>query len=277
MKKQTLALCEAGIMIAMSTVLAMLKLIDMPYGGSVTFAQMLPILIFAYRHGPRYGMAAALAASLIQLLLGMENFSYLPLVTWYSVVVLALLDYVVAYSAFGIAGFFKKKYDSKTAIIFGAIIASIVRYLCHVISGFTAWAAFELPSGAVLAYSFGYNATYMIPETIVLVAACVYITSAIDFSKEIPVRAKSGAESSLAFMRPLSGLAIFVAVLVDTVLVFSELQNAETGDFDLAGLANVDWLAFSVVTAACVLTAFILYIIGKKANAKSAENTDIDN
>ena len=96
MKKNTLAICEAGIMIALSTVLAMLKLIDMPYGGSVTFAQMLPILIYAYRHGPRYGMGAALVASLIQLLLGLENFSYLPLVTWYSVVVLGLLDYVVA-------------------------------------------------------------------------------------------------------------------------------------------------------------------------------------
>ena len=82
MKKNTLAICEAGIMIALSTVLAMLKLIDMPYGGSVTFAQMLPILIYAYRHGPRYGMGAALVASLIQLLLGLENFSYLPLVTW---------------------------------------------------------------------------------------------------------------------------------------------------------------------------------------------------
>ena len=74
MKKNSLALCEAGIMIALSTVLAMLKLIDMPYGGSVTFAQMLPILIFAYRHGPRYGMGAALTASVIQLLLGMEIF-----------------------------------------------------------------------------------------------------------------------------------------------------------------------------------------------------------
>ena len=63
MKKQTLAICEAGIMIALSTVLAMLKLIDMPYGGSVTFAQMLPILIYAYRHGAKYGMGAALTAS----------------------------------------------------------------------------------------------------------------------------------------------------------------------------------------------------------------------
>ena len=62
MKKHTLALCEAGVMIALSTVLAMLKLIDMPYGGSVTFAQMLPILIYAYRYGAKYGMRALCVA-----------------------------------------------------------------------------------------------------------------------------------------------------------------------------------------------------------------------
>ena len=277
MKKQTLALCEAGIMIAMSTVLAMLKLIDMPYGGSVTFAQMLPILIYAYRHGPKYGMGAALAASLIQLLLGMENFSYLPLVTWYSVVVLALLDYVVAYSAFGITGFLKKKMDYKAALISGAIIASVVRYVCHVISGFTAWTAFELPSGAVLAYSFGYNATYMIPETIVLVAASAYIASAIDFTKEIPTRRRVASDARFAFMKLLSGLAVLVAVIVDTVLVFSEIQNADTGDFDLQGLANVDWLSFAIVTAVCLGAAIILYVLDKSNSEKIAEKSDFDN
>ncbi len=264
MKKQPLALCEAGIMIALSTVLAMLKLVDMPYGGSVTFAQMLPILIYAYRHGPKYGMGAALAASLIQLLLGFENFSYLPLVTWYSVVVLALLDYIVAYSAFGCVAFFKKKMGYKQAMLTGALLASAVRYLCHVISGFTAWAAFELPSGAVLAYSFGYNATYMIPETIVLVAATVYITSAIDFSKETPIRTKAvSGEGNLALMKLLSGLAVLMAVLVDTVLVFSKLQNAETGDFSLAGLADVDWLSFAIVTVVCLGAAVLLRALDK--------------
>lgn len=273
MKKQTLALCEAGIMIAMSTVLAMLKLIDMPYGGSVTFAQMLPILVFAYRHGPKYGMGAALAASLIQLLLGMENFSYLPLATWYSVVVLALFDYVVAYSAFGIAGFLRKKFTSREAIVFGALIASVIRYACHVISGFTAWAAFELPTGAVLAYSFGYNATYMIPETIVLVAAALYLCSAVDFSKEIPTRQANAAQGNFAFLKLLSGLAVLVAVLVDTVLVFSELQNADSGDFDLSGLANVDWISFAVVTVLCLGVAIALHLINKN----SAKITDFDN
>ena len=265
MKKNTLALCEAGIMIALSTVLAMLKLIDMPYGGSVTFAQMLPILIYAYRHGPKYGMGAALTASVIQLLLGLENFSYLPLVTWYSIIVLALLDYVVAYSAFGIVGFFKKKMSYPAAMMTGALIASVVRYVCHVVSGFTAWAAFELPDGAVLAYSFGYNATYMIPETIVLCAAVYYICSAIDFSKEIPTRArKISGDSSIALMKLLSGLAVFAAVIVDTVLIFSEIQDAETGDFVLSGLANVDWISFAVVTVVCLGAAVIFRVLDKK-------------
>lgn len=264
MKKNTLALCEAGIMIALSTVLAMLKLIDMPYGGSVTFAQMLPILIYAYRHGPKYGMGAALTASVIQLLLGLENFSYLPLVNWYSIIVLALLDYVVAYSAFGIVGFLKKKMSYSRAMLLGGLIASVVRYLCHVVSGFTAWAAFELPDGAVLAYSFGYNATYMIPETIVLLAATYYLCSAIDFSKETPKVVHRAAESEeISLMKLLSGLAVFAAVIVDTVLIFSEIQDGETGDFILSGLGEVDWISVVIVTAVCVGAAVILRVLDK--------------
>ncbi len=265
MKKNTLALCEAGIMISLSTVLAMLKLIDMPYGGSVTFAQMLPILIFAYRHGPKFGMGAALTASVIQLLLGLENFSYLPLTTWYSVLVLALLDYIIAYSVFGAVGFLRSKMDYRKAMTIGAVCASIVRYLCHVVSGFTAWAAFELPTGAVLLYSVGYNATYMIPETIVLVAATYYICSAIDFSKETPTRAKRvSSDDKFALMKLLSGLAVLAAVMVDTVLVFSKLQDAETGDFSLSGLAEVDWISFAVVTVLCFGAAVILRVMDKK-------------
>ena len=264
MKKNTLALCEAGIMIALSTVLAMLKLIDMPYGGSVTFAQMLPIVIYGYRHGIKYGMGAALTASVIQLLLGLENFSYLPLVTWYSIVVLALLDYIVAYSAFGIAGLLKKKMNYRRAMLLGGLCASVIRYLCHVISGFTAWTAFDIPDGAVMLYSVGYNATYMIPETIVLLTAIYYLASAIDFSKDTPtraIRAVSNDETSL--MKILSGIAIFAAIIVDTVLVFSKLQNADSGDFDLSGLKEVDWISFAVVTVVCIGAALILYFVEK--------------
>lgn len=269
MKKNTLALCEGGIMIALSTVLAMLKLIDMPYGGSVTFAQMLPIIIYAYRHGPKFGMGASLVASLIQLLLGFENFSYITPV-WYSILALALFDYVIAYSAFGIVGFFKNKLNYRNSMVLGAVIASVIRYICHFISGFTVWTGFELPTGAGLIYSAGYNASYMIPETIVLVAATYYICSAIDFSKEMPTRAKKlEADGNIAIMKVLSGIAIFVAIIVDTVLVFPNLQNADTGEFSLAGLADVDWISFTVVTVVCLGAAIILGIVNKQKTKKA--------
>ena len=268
MKKKTLALCEAGVMVALSTALAMLKIIDMPYGGSVTFAQMLPIIIFAYRHGPKYGMGAALAASIVQLLLGLENFSYLPLVTWYSIIVLALFDYVVAYSAFGVVGFLKNRYNYRSAMLIGAASASVIRYLCHVISGFTAWAAFEIPTGAVLAYSFGYNATYMIPETIVLIAATYYFCSAIDLSKETPVRAKkiSKGNGKVALMKLLSSIAVFVASIVDTALIFSKILDEESGDLIISGLANVDWISVAIMTIVCAGISILFKVIDKKRN-----------
>lgn len=265
MKKNTLALCEGGIMIAISTVLAMLKIADMPVGGSVTFAQMLPIIIFAYRHGAGYGMGASLIASLIQLLLGLDNFSYISPV-WYAVLALALLDYVVAYSAFGIVGFFKNKLNYKKAMLLGAVISSVIRYLCHFISGFTVWTGFELPTGAGLIYAAGYNAIYMIPETIVLVAATYYICSAIDFSKEVPTRAKNTVgDGNLELLRILSGIAVFIAIIVDIALIFPNLQNKETGEyFTTSGLANVNWTAFAIVTVVCIGAAIILRVVEKR-------------
>jgi hypothetical protein len=45
--------------------------------------------------------------------------------------------------------------------------------------------------------------------------------------------------------------------------VFSEIQDPETGDFILSGLANVDWISFAVVTAVCAIAALILHLAEK--------------
>ena len=132
-------------------------------------------------------------------------------------------------------------------------------------AGFTAWAAFEIPTGAVLLYSVGYNATYMIPETIVLIAATYYLASAVDFSRETPARAKRiEADGRIAYMRLISGIAVFAAIIIDTALVFPKLQDAETGDFILSGLASVDWLSFAIVSLICFGTAIVLHVVDKK-------------
>ena len=58
-KNRTLPLVECAIMIALATVLSMVKLAELPYGGSITIASMLPIAIIAYRRGMGWGLGSA--------------------------------------------------------------------------------------------------------------------------------------------------------------------------------------------------------------------------
>ena len=48
-KNKTRRLIETAVMLALATVLSVLKIAELPYGGSVTFASMLPLAIIAYR------------------------------------------------------------------------------------------------------------------------------------------------------------------------------------------------------------------------------------
>ena len=174
MKKTNIrALTESSIMIALSIVFGFVKLVDMPYGGSVTLASMLPIIIIAYRHGVGWGIGAALANSLVQLITGISYFSYFT--TWQSIIALVLFDYIFAFAVFGLGGIFRGKLSQGAALSLGALLTSVVRYICHVISGATVWAGLSIPSGAALIYSFGYNATYMIPETLILLLVLALI------------------------------------------------------------------------------------------------------
>ena len=76
-------------------------------------------------------------------------------------------------------------------------------------------------------------------------------------------------DTNISMKKIRSGLAIFAAIIVDTVLVFSKLQDAETGDFVLANLKDVDWISFSVVTAVCIIAAIILRIVEKNKNEEN--------
>ena len=138
-KRGLLTLTECSLMIALSTVLSVFPLFEMPYGGSITLASFVPIVIAAYRHGAKYGLGTAAAASLMQMLLGMKNFSYFT--TWQSIVAIALFDYVIAFTIFGLAGCFRRMLKNQSlAVVTGALFASVIRYICHVISGATVWA-----------------------------------------------------------------------------------------------------------------------------------------
>ena len=50
-KKSALGMCECAIMIALAAVLSFVKILELPYGGSVTAFSIVPIVIISYRHG----------------------------------------------------------------------------------------------------------------------------------------------------------------------------------------------------------------------------------
>lgn len=263
--KNTLTvLTECSIMIALATVLSIIKLFELPYGGSITVASMLPLVIVSYRHGTAVGLGAALAASALQLLLGLNNLSYFT--TWYSILAIILLDYIVAFTVFGLCGIFKKAVKRQsTSMLIGALLASVLRYICHVISGATVWAGLSIPTGAALLYSFGYNATYMIPETIVLLLAVFYLGSSLDLTKKIPTpKVREKLNTGATVLVVLAGLSALIGLAVDTVLVFSKLQNPESGEFMITGLSDVNWVVLLTVTAASFAIAVILGFIAKK-------------
>ena len=258
-KTNVLALTECGVMVALASILSLFQLGSFPTGGSITLASMLPICVVAYRHGMKWGLGAAFAASLVQMLLGLSAFSYVT--TWQSILAVAIFDYVLAFAVYGLAGLFRKSFKKQnTAILTGAIFAGILRYVCHVISGATVWAGLSIPDTAALLYSLSYNATYMIPDTLILAIVGAYVGSVIDFRREVPTRIMRENISKLdSALLSLSGLSLLAGIIYDTVAVFTRLQS-ESGEFDIRLLSEVNWLAVGIASAAAVLVAAALFL-----------------
>ncbi len=107
----------------------------------------------------------------------------------------------------------------------------------------------------------------MLPEMIVLIIVGYYLSSMIDLSENGDFKPRKADEQKGLASLPFNiagGLAITAALIYDTVAVFSQIQNAETGDFDITLLSNVSWLYVAIVSAIAAIVAAVFFIIGKK-------------
>ncbi len=171
-------LTEAAILIAMATVLSMIKF-DLPFGGGVTVVSMLPIVLYAHRHGMKWGVFAAFVYSLLQLVLGLDNVSYASSAV--AAVGIILFDYVVAYTVIGLASVFG---SSRKGVFLGILFAFLLRTLCHVITGALIWGEWMpetfmgMPMTNPWIYSILYNGWYMLVEAVLteIVAMAAYDT-----------------------------------------------------------------------------------------------------
>jgi thiamine transporter len=168
-KVRTLA--ECAILIAIGTVLAQIQLFRMPNGGSVTAVSMLPFILISFRHGTQWGLLAGFANSLLQMLLG--GLYAPPAGTAAAMAGAVLLDYILAFTLLGTAEIFSRPFGEKRrlwGIMTGTFTVCFIRFICSFISGFLIWGSLTQDGLAAVVFSLAYNASYMVPETLLTVA-----------------------------------------------------------------------------------------------------------
>ncbi len=165
----------AGVCVASSLVLALLKFKFVAFGGSITIASFVPVLIFAYVYGPWDGVA-------VGLIHGVLNFIESPYILTPATFI---LDYLLAFASIGLMGFFgKMKRKEKTALplILGCICVFSARFLAHLFSGmifFAQGAIWDpLPSwamGNAFVYSFIYQCVYVPVDAFIATMVLVFL------------------------------------------------------------------------------------------------------
>lgn len=167
----TRSIVYGAVAMALAFVLSYARLFKLPNGGSITFASLLPLMIYCCMYGTRRGLIVCSLYGVLQAL--QDPYIIHPMQF--------LLDYPLAFGLVGVSGIFMEKGVFKEkkilAFLLGGVVAVLLRYICHVCSGAFAFATYT-DFKAALAYSLGYNATYVFADmAISLVAGSFLFTS----------------------------------------------------------------------------------------------------
>ncbi len=172
-KIDTKRIAFGGVCVALSFTLAVIKFKPIQYGGSITLASFVPVLIYAYFYGVKDGL-------IVGLIHGLLNFIESPYILTPATF---LLDYILPFASIGAMGFFGKlsnKMKGATPLILGCVCVFLLRFTFHLLSGvifflndaiwveFPAWAV----SNAFI-YSFIYQCVY-VPADCLIACAVLY-------------------------------------------------------------------------------------------------------
>ena len=175
----TRIMVEGALMIALATILSMIKVFEMPFGGSVTLLAMMPIILMSFRHGTRWGVLTAFVHSVLQLVLGFNNVGYCA--TLLSQIGCILLDYILAFTALGLADAIGKPFKNRlVGIIVGTAVVCLLRFVCSWLSGILIWGSYQsyyewAANMPLWLYSLVYNGNFMLPETAITIVGTVFM------------------------------------------------------------------------------------------------------
>lgn len=152
-------LAEGGMVLALASGLSMVKLFSAPYGGSVTAASMVPILLFSILRGPKGGLLVAVIYGMLQFILGPIFLTPLQF----------LLDFPLAFGSLGLAGVVLSPLiweglnrSQRIIRVIGAVCLGIGgRLLCHYLAGVVFWGQYAPEGMSPWIYSLIYNGSYL--------------------------------------------------------------------------------------------------------------------
>ena len=159
------AMCECAIMLALAFALSCAKLFEMPMGGSVTVAIMLPIMLISVKYGVKAGTATSFLYSMTQLLQAFASANVFPYCeTPATLITCILFDYIVPFTILGLAGIFLKfKISDKSEInvYYGICAVVLLRFICHYITGVAIWGQWAPDGMGKYLYSLLYNGGFL--------------------------------------------------------------------------------------------------------------------
>lgn len=182
------SLAFAAVCVAMSFALSYVRFFKMPFGGSITFASLLPLMLYSYMFGTRKGVLAGLVCGILQ---SVQD-------PWIVHPAQFLLDYPVAFAGIGLAGSLKslKVFDGKPRLQFslGAAIGGAARFMSHFFSGALAFGSYGVGAAEKFGipalsnpyfYSFVYQCTYVIPDLLIVIVVGILLFSSKSFNSQV--------------------------------------------------------------------------------------------
>jgi thiamine transporter len=174
---KTTRLVTGAVILALSTILSFVSINRLPFGGSLTLLSMLPICLYSYRYGLKWGFGVSFTYSVIQLAMSIGEAMSWGLTPAFFVGMI-VLDYLLAYTVLGLGGLFRRL---SVGLPVGVFVALSARYLCHIASGVLLWKSTGEVAGIIIdnvwLYSLAYNGLYMIPELIATTVAALLLSA----------------------------------------------------------------------------------------------------
>lgn len=159
-KMTTQQLVTCAVALALAYVTSYIKLFKLPFGGSVTLFSMLFIVLIGYWYGAKIGILTGLVYGIFQFLQEPYVLSLFQV----------CCDYILAFGAMGIAGFFSK--SKKHGLVKAYLAAILARGAFHALGGYLYWMDYmpsNFPKSLTSLYPIIYNYSFILAEGILTV------------------------------------------------------------------------------------------------------------